>query len=361
MSAEFAAVLGLVVGGLVALAATPLAIAVAVRTDFLDHPREYRRHARATPFLGGSAVLLAFAVAAVAVGGVSRFWVVLVCAVAMWALGTVDDRYAVPPKWRLLAESLAAGCLFADHLGWRVLGNPVLDLALTVVWFTGVINAFNLMDNLDGACGTVGCLSALGIAGLDVLHGHPAEAGLACGLAGACAGFLRYNLTSPSRIFLGDGGSMPVGFLVAALGIITGRSLPIGLPALPAIALTAGVVILDTTLVSVSRTRRGVSLATGGRDHLTHRLLGRLGSARAVAATLALVQGTLCALAVGAVALGAGAVVVLASVTVSLGLSVIWMLDTPAWRGAGVAAKAPAAAGHAPSGPDLGLAPAEAP
>ena len=308
MTTELAAAVGGGLGGGGALAATPLAIRVAIRTGFYDRPRGYREHATATPFLGGAAVLMAFLIAAISVGGAARSWVLLVCGVVMWAVGTLDDRYAVTPQWRLLAEATAAGALFASGFGWKVAGSAPLDLILTVLWTVGLVNAFNLMDNLDGACGTVGCASALGLGVLAALHGEPVQAGMAFGLAAACAGFLRSNLARPAKIFLGDGGSMTVGFLIAALGMAIARPLRISGSGFLTIAPIAGVVILDTTLVCVSRTRRGVSLPTGGRDHLTHRLLARLGSPRAVAAALALLQGSLAALAIVGDQLGGGAV-----------------------------------------------------
>jgi hypothetical protein len=104
------------------------------------------------------------------------------------------------------------------------------------------------------------------------------------------------------------------------------------------IALLPGVVILDTALVSVSRTRRGVSLLTGGRDHLTHRLLARLGSARSVAVTLALLQASLVTLAITGDELGSDTIIMLAAVLGSLGIVAIAVLDTEHWRPSGIAA-----------------------
>ena len=109
MDSELSAVVGFTAAAAVTLAATPAVIALARQTDFLDRPREYRQHARPTPLFGGAAVMLGFAVAALSVGGVTGKHWLLVCALGMWVLGTVDDRFAVPPKWRLLAEALAGG------------------------------------------------------------------------------------------------------------------------------------------------------------------------------------------------------------------------------------------------------------
>jgi len=358
MSVATAALLGGGVAGAVALVATPVAIRVAGRTGFLDRPRQYRKHAAPTPFLGGAAVLLAFIVAAAAVGASVHFRVLIICAAALWVVGTVDDRFSVSPGLRLLAETVAAGALYVDGLGWRLSGYGIVDLLLTVIWCIGLVNAFNLMDNMDGACGTVGCVSALGIGALAAVHGDPLRAGMAFALAAACAGFLYFNLAGPARIFLGDGGSMPIGFLIAGLGMATGRELGLGGAALPAIALTVGVVILDTTLVSVSRTRRRVSLLTGGRDHLTHRLHGRLGSPRRVAAALALLQGGLCGLAILGGGLGIVAVVAIAATVLGVGVLTIVELDSVRWRPAGIAVGPPALPA-APRTADLESVPAE--
>jgi UDP-GlcNAc:undecaprenyl-phosphate/decaprenyl-phosphate GlcNAc-1-phosphate transferase len=332
--AEAAAALGFVAGALAALIFTPVAISIARRTDFQDRPREYRKHAAPTPFLGGAAVVAAFFVAAIAArtAFTSSTAVLLLCTLGMWAIGTLDDRYAVAPQWRVLAEGGAAAALFAAGGGWHLPAGGTLDLVLSVLWVIGLVNAFNLMDNLDGACGTVGTVSALGIGTLAAIQGDPTRAGMAFGLAGACAGFLRFNLAKPSQIFLGDGGSMPIGFLVAALAMATSRSMTIGNPAFLALALMAGVVILDTTLVSVSRSRRGVSLLTGGRDHLTHRLLGRVGTPRAVALTLAMTQAILCGLAIAGVELGSLAVELVTAGMLFAGALAIAVLDTASWR-----------------------------
>lgn len=338
MTAELAAAVGAALGGVVALAGTPVAARVAARTDFYDRPREYRAHARATPFLGGAAVSAAFLIAAVGVGGVGSDYVVLLpCVLALWAIGTLDDRTAVAPQWRLLAESIMAAALFIDGLGWKLTGSAWLDLGLTLVWIVGLVNAFNLMDNLDGACGTVGSVAAAGFGALSVIQGDAVLAGMAFALAAACAGFLRSNLARPTKIFLGDGGSMPIGFLVAAIGMIASRRLPHGGSGLLTVAMMVGVVILDTALVSLSRTRRRVSLATGGRDHLTHRLLLKLGTPLRVSLALALGQALLSGVAIAATRLGNVPTLIGATVAVVLGSVLILVLDTARWRPAGIA------------------------
>jgi len=305
---------------------------------------------------GGAAVLVGFIVGAVAVGGAAGWLPVLTgCAAGLWLLGTIDDRFAVAPKWRLLAELGAAMALVMSGLGWETSGGGVIDFLITTIWIVGLVNAFNLMDNLDGACGTIGCVSAAGIGLLAAIHGQSALAGLALALAGACAVFLRWNLARPAKIFLGDGGSMPIGFLVAALGMATARHLRAGDANVLAAALLAGLPILDTALVSFSRTRRGVTILTGGRDHLTHRLLLALRSPRAVAATLALGQTMLCTLAIAGDDLGVAALGGLSLGAVLLGLLAIAVLDTARWRPPGIAFGPPHPARQRASAPPIGV------
>jgi UDP-GlcNAc:undecaprenyl-phosphate GlcNAc-1-phosphate transferase len=198
-------------------ALTPLAIRIAERSDFFDHPRGYKAHAMPTPYLGGIAVLGGFGIAVLALGeDLGRLWPILVGAIALSIAGTIDDRRSIGPGARLAVEIVAALSLFAAGLGWEYLPSDGTNLALTILFVVGVVNAFNLMDNQDGATGTVTMVAAAGIGALALIEGDVALAALCLALAGACGGFLPYNLAGPARIFLGDGGSMPVGFILAA-------------------------------------------------------------------------------------------------------------------------------------------------
>ena len=193
----------------------------------------------------------------------------------------------------------------------------------------GLVNAFNLMDNLDGATGAVGMVCAAGVGVAALLYGGIALAALAFALAGGCAGFLVYNLSRPSRIFLGDGGSMPLGFLVAAMAMRVPVSGQLGWSVFLLAALLLAIPILDTLLVVISRKRRGVSILTAGCDHLTHRLGARLGSARAVAATLAIVQAAVSLVAIAAAQSGRTAIIVVAACSLALGAAAIAVLERP--------------------------------
>jgi UDP-GlcNAc:undecaprenyl-phosphate/decaprenyl-phosphate GlcNAc-1-phosphate transferase len=314
---------------------TPVAIRVATRSAFFDHPVGYKVHGAPTAYLGGAALVAATVLSgSVFARGLDGFWVLAGCATALWGLGTLDDRINVSPLPRLIAEALAGATLWWFGLGWSLFDVGIGNLILTVVWVIGVVNAFNLMDNMDGAAGTVGavCSSCAGLVAL--LGGDVALGTLAFALAGACLGFLPYNLRAgrPARIFLGDGGSMPLGLIIAAIlmsGPLAGR---LGWSALLAAGLIVGLPILDTLIVVVSRARRGVAVYRGARDHLTHRLSANLHSPRAVAVALALAQLSLGAGTIAAAELGAPAVVAFAAICVVIGAAGVIVLDTPAWR-----------------------------
>jgi UDP-GlcNAc:undecaprenyl-phosphate/decaprenyl-phosphate GlcNAc-1-phosphate transferase len=277
--------------------ATPLARSLAIRTGFLDHPIGFKGHRAATPYLGGMAVIFGWVVAAVVFGGAfSDFAWLTVCALGLLVVGTLDDRFRLPISPRLIAVGGSGVLLWATGPNWEVLHSDAGNLALTVFWVVAITNAFNLMDNIDGSTATVAGVSSAGVAAIALGQSDVLLAGFALALAGACLGFLPRNLSRPARIFLGDGGSMPIGFLVAGL-VMAIPPEGLGWATVPALALVVALPIFDTTLVVLSRYRRRQPILQGARDHLTHRLLSRFGSERRVALVLASAQAFFCGLA----------------------------------------------------------------
>ena len=321
----------------------PLATRFALRTGFLDHPVGYKKHFRPTPYLGGLGVMVAVLPVGLAFGGGSDVLVIVACAAGLCIVGTIDDRAHLGPAVRVFAEFAAAFALWQADLGWMLWHGNFFDLVLTTVWVVGLVNAFNLMDNLDGATGTVGGVSAVGVGVLAATQGDVAIAAMAFALAGGCAGFLRFNLARPSKVFLGDGGSMPIGFLVAAGLTATPPVWGFGTAAVFAVVPFVGLAIFDTTLVVVSRIRRDVSVLTGGRDHLTHRLLQLVGTPQKVALALAGAQAALCVL--GFVLYDSTIVTIFAAATayVVVGAATIAALEGPYLRAEARAAEARAA------------------
>ena len=274
-----------------AYATTPLAIAAARRFAFYDLPRGYKGHASPTPYLGGASVIAAFAAALLLGGGhLGRTLPMLGGAGILLVLGTVDDRRTVSPQLRVAVEFALGALLAADGLGWRLGSGGVVDAVVTGVWVVAVVNAFNLFDNMDGAASTMALVVSAGVCVLAVVIGDVWVAVGSAALCGACLGFLPHNLSSPAKIFLGDGGSMPLGFAVAALvANVATRAEPSSLALLVGFLLV-GIPALDTSLVIISRLRRGVSVLTGGQDHLTHRTRQRMRTTRRVALVLGSAQ-----------------------------------------------------------------------
>jgi UDP-GlcNAc:undecaprenyl-phosphate GlcNAc-1-phosphate transferase len=263
--------------------------------------------------------------------GSSALTPIAIGVVVLLGVGTIDDRYALTPLTRLAIEVAVAGVLFAGGVRWALFTSDALNFAVTAVFMLGVVNAFNLMDNMDGACGTVSAMTGAGLGVLALAQGSVALAAIAFALAGACLGFLRCNLASPARIFLGDGGSMPLGFVAAALIMAMPGTRQLGWAFVPVAVVLVGLPALDTTLVVVSRLRRGAGVFTGGRDHLTHRLRAKLGTPRRVAAVLAASQAFL---------VGAGALLVdrdesvaafVATLLIVAGIAVVALLESPQW------------------------------
>jgi UDP-GlcNAc:undecaprenyl-phosphate GlcNAc-1-phosphate transferase len=215
-------------------------------------------------------------------------------------------------------------------VGAGIFDSTALDVALTVLWVVAVTNAVNFIDNMDGLAAGVTAMSALGIFAISAANGDLLVSSLALALAGASLGFLRYNFP-PARIFLGDAGSLMLGFLLAAL--ILKLDLPVG-PAAPrvlATVLLAAVPLFDLSVVIVARTIARRPLWLGGRDHTSHRLVERGMSRRAVAVAFMVAQAACAAAAYPLYRLSAAAAAVcLGALALAWGVLLRWFLRRPA-------------------------------
>lgn len=291
--------IGITLAGMVAYVTTPIAIRTAQRFAFYDRPGGHKAHGTATPYLGGAAVMLAFALALlVGAGAPSRTLPLILGVAVLWVVGTIDDRWTLSPRLRLLVEFAVGALLVAGGLGWHLGAGAAIDAAATGIWVVAVVNAFNLFDNMDGAASAMALVVAAGACILGLVTGDSWVAAGSAALCGACLGFLPYNLTSPARVFLGDGGSMPLGFAVAALVAAAARKAEPSSLGLLTGFLLVGIPALDTCLVVVSRRRRGVSILVGGQDHLTHRTRVRMRTARRVVLVLGGAQALVSALVI---------------------------------------------------------------
>ncbi len=260
---------------------TPWAMRLAFRRNLLDHPGDHKSHNAAVPYLGGVAIVTTFSLMVAVISlvwppnsGLGELLVVLTAAVFLALVGLVDDVRQVSPLWRIVAEVAAAIAIWSAGTGVIVTTSEPVNMGLTVLWFVGITNAFNLLDNMDGLAAGIAAIASLTIFAIATTNDQFLVAGLAVGLAGCAVGFLRHNF-HPARIYMGDGGSLFIGFLVAYLGIKLqfqgGRLLSALVP-----VLVCSMAIFDTTLVTISRLARGRSPFLGGQDHVSHRLV-RLG------------------------------------------------------------------------------------
>ena len=329
MPLEARLALGLTVALAIVYAATPIAIRVAARFEFYDRPIGYKGHRQPTPYLGGAAVMTGFLLAVIVLStdDRGRTLPLLGGMLVLWAVGTLDDRRNLSPGLRVAVEVVLAWMLWATGLGWDLgLGGGV-DLALTVLWVLAVVNAFNLFDNMDGAASTMALVVSAGVAIMGLVQHDTWLALAGAALCGACLGFLPFNLATPARIFLGDGGSMPIGFGVAALVMVGSAEAVPAWQALVVGLLLVGVPALDTALVMISRRRRGISILTGGRDHLTHRTQRSLRTARAVAIGLGAIQALVSALALFAIKGGVASVALVIVLYVVVAATAIALLE----------------------------------
>ncbi len=283
-------VLSFVVPLLATLTLTPVAARIAHRFDVLDHPGGHKVHREATPYLGGLAVAAGLLLIAAFAGGANgELLTVLIGALVLALVGLTDDVVALSPFIRLAFETVAGVALWIAgvraglfHLAWA-------DLPLTVFWVIAVTNAVNVLDNMDGVASAVAAASTLGIAAIAGWNGDFLVTSFALAVAGACVGFLRYNFP-PASIFLGDAGSMLLGFLIAALTLKVDIPVEAAAPRVLAILLLAAVPLFDLSLVVLARLMGGRPVWRGGTDHVSHRLAGLGRSKRAIAIAFAAAQ-----------------------------------------------------------------------
>lgn len=304
----------LFVGGVAAattFVCTPIVRAVSLRRGWVVEPDERRVHERVTPDVGGMAMLAGLLVAMLVAWRMDRFHevfttteplAIVLAGVVMYTVGFVDDLREVSAPAKVAGMVLASSCLFL--LGVQILNVklPFLDLTyipddlsplITTLWVIGMANAVNLIDGLDGlAAGIVAIGSATffayaydligdGSGYLDPSSSGPLVAIVVCGL---CVGFLPWNV-HPARIFMGDGGALLLGVLMASSTVVVGGQsgdsvargqtyfffAPLFIP-----LVILGVPVVDTVWAIIRRATRRAGLATADKDHLHHRLM-RLG------------------------------------------------------------------------------------
>ena len=266
----FASALVLAIGG------TPLARRVALRLGIIDRPNARKIHVDPIPLLGGVAIYGAFIAALVLFGNrfrLNELISILVGASLMSFLGVWDDRRGLSPLLKLLGQFLAASILVVSGVYVGTFPWEALNIAVTLGWVVVITNAMNLLDNMDGLSGGVGAVAAIFFLLLAAMNDQYLVGALSAALVGACFGFLIYNF-NPASIFMGDAGSLFLGFVLAAVGIKLRFPEGIEIVTWMVPVLILGLPLFDTTLVIISRLRRHLNpLTTPGKDHVSHRLV----------------------------------------------------------------------------------------
>lgn len=265
----------------------------ASRRGWVAVPSQERHlHSIPLPRLGGVAIFISFSLSMVAVAVMALYvphlhaalslktlLTILVPAFLVFLLGVYDDLYTVGPYLKFAVQGLAATMLFVG--GLRIVNIPVLfgqhqlpwflGLPLTILWVLAITNAFNLIDGLDGLAAGSALFSTLVVFVVTLLNGYSLVTLMTIALAGAILGFLRYNF-NPATIFLGDSGSLFIGFLLSALALASSQKSPtIVAVAIPVVSF--GLPILETSLSILRRLISGRPVFTADREHIHHKLL----------------------------------------------------------------------------------------
>jgi UDP-GlcNAc:undecaprenyl-phosphate GlcNAc-1-phosphate transferase len=259
------------------LALTPLVIRLARWKGYIAAPKDDRWHKDPTPLIGGVGIFAAFAAALLLTGPASPgTYSVLAGAAGIFALGLIDDIFGLNPQIKLIGQIIISALMVAMGIKIEIIPWPAVSIPLTIFWMVALVNAFNLLDNMDGLAAGLAAITSGVLLIFSLQAGDYTVAALSAALGGAALGFLVFNF-NPASVFMGDSGSMVLGFCLACFSILgTWRHATNLVVSLTVPILVLGIPIFDTTFVAVTRKLRGVPIAQGGRDHISHHLV-RLG------------------------------------------------------------------------------------
>ena len=258
-----------------AVGLTPLVAAFARRYGVVAKPKTDRWHKKPTAMLGGIAIWLAVLIPnLILVPDTTYEWVILRASTFLFVVGLVDDLIHLKPYQKLIGQVLGAAYVVYYGLSLPWTRSPLINMALAIFWLIAITNAINLLDNMDGLATGIAIIAAGFLALSFVNTGQYVDALILLSFAAALLGFLVYN-SNPASIFMGDCGSMFVGFFLASSALVNvsgGRSRSF-LPILAVPILVLFIPIFDTTFVTVLRKLSGRAASQGGRDHTSHRLV----------------------------------------------------------------------------------------
>jgi UDP-GlcNAc:undecaprenyl-phosphate GlcNAc-1-phosphate transferase len=260
---------------LLSIVSTYVIRAVARRYGYVAAPKADRWHKRPTAMMGGAAIFLTTVlVYALAVPFTKESLVILAGSTVLFLVGLIDDILHIKPYQKLVGQFIGVGIIVGFGLALPLTNSEILNIAITAFWLIGITNAVNLLDNMDGLAAGISAIAAITLAIGFGASGQTDEMLLVSVFIGALVGFLVFNF-NPASIFMGDCGSMFVGFFLSSAVLMTqvgGRSRSVvSVLAVPALILV--VPIFDTTFVTVLRKIWGRKASEGGRDHTSHRLV----------------------------------------------------------------------------------------
>jgi UDP-GlcNAc:undecaprenyl-phosphate GlcNAc-1-phosphate transferase len=265
----------LVVGFATSLGLTPLTRALALRLGVVAIPSQRNIHSDHKPLMGGLAIYVAFALALLLFSPpqhIVEFGAVLTGAAFLALVGLADDRYDLGIRIRLIAQAAAAVVLILADIHIQLFNNPLIDYPLTVLWVVAITNAINFLDNMDGLAAGVTAIAAGFFTLIAFNENLILVSSLSAALMGSAIGFLIYNF-NPASTFMGDMGSLVLGFVLAVLGIkLEFGTQPLSVTWMVPLLVLA-LPIFDITLVVVTRILEGRPPMQGGKDHTSHRLL----------------------------------------------------------------------------------------
>ena len=309
------AILGLAAFALTGLLTWPVR-ALAIRLGAMDAPNLARKtQAEPVPYLGGVAIALGVTItvfAAVFVGkGTSSnteqiqdlAFTILLPALILGAMGLFDDLRSLSPWPRLILQivvgTLAAFLIVENGTTGTPFGSSTLNTAITIFWIVGICNSINFFDNLDGAAAGAVAIAALGVFVIAFDRGQELIGALSIVTAGATIGFLMWN-KSPAKIYMGDAGALFLGIIISVATIRLNPGVTPSWKSLTIPVILLAVPLLDTCVAVFSRIARGLSPLTGGKDHLSHRLV-RAGLSRPMAAIALWAASGVCAVVAAAI------------------------------------------------------------
>jgi UDP-GlcNAc:undecaprenyl-phosphate GlcNAc-1-phosphate transferase len=255
------------------LVLVPLSSRVALRLGCVSVPRGDRWHTRPTPILGGVAIYLALIATLFFFARWDRgVQVVVLGSSLLFFLGLVDDLVTTNPQTKLVGQIICSAILVFFGIRFHLVEFEPINILLTFFWLIGITNAFNLLDNMDGLAGGIGLIVSLFLVLSMIDSPQWNWVVLLVSLAGTLVGFLVYNF-HPASVFMGDTGSLFVGFLLASIPLVLESGSSNVVSALFGPVFIFLIPILDTTLVTLSRKISGQAISIGGKDHTSHRLV----------------------------------------------------------------------------------------